>query len=1818
MDTQILKACATGWQVKQEQKYKVFREAWASWFISSSVFMTCLFFVVTSIKMVCSSTPTEDHALPVVLMIAFPTAIAMRWLLKACMLPQYILSINNAFRYFEAMYFIVFGLGYVQSDLIIHKKVMMPLIDVGLALVDGIILQVTAPQALAFSPLKLVSMYYAVTAIQGCNMVAVSHTPGAQVSDIQACNWPGDLSATQWLQIFGSTIAFLVVSFGHEYLCRKAFLNKQTLSVEAMLSRTSSLNPGSVCGLVTAGSDLAGPSCMAATIIPTITANPGKPSALPSIMAAQEGPSAMAASAIPYTKDGPAEPSVVPSIMAAQEGPSAMAASVIPYITANPAIPPTVAAAAATAEEPRGGAFVGELRGGKILDLNQEGSCILSQATVLPKQARNYSQNVHYGKPLSGYVAHAEGGQSTKGVRKPSLSVCIGECFFGFADSAMEMQWAGPIGSTGHLLGFTFMTAVGNFAWYIRFKHGLLSALIWMAMVPSWVARSPTVVYTWPLQLSLFIVTMMRLRTAREQGDIVFKGVTSTEFVPVLDFRLGVSLLELGADIKVTIQDLDVQGVVFFEPGIYTPNISSFQIPAAFGVNSTNSLLIANSTVTTDCETVSLFSEEIGLGSLHSTGTRTSSRTAAASSSPRQKQHPPQTRTLAYTQAVPAGDVTSVFINNFVNGIFSLKNVELKCDGYPSVGHPLGVVFSAKQLHSTLLTMSEIDEQVIVEIFRNLQLPLDWTPVPIRSNAGTHIQGPQNRTVYWDLSSLPLVLANNGSLQLSNLVIINSCVTLFRRDALHPNERTLLASVLFGVSFQGVTLNDSTINNTVVVVKDYDLKYYTYWGLVLLSPFQRLESLSYFLLVAGFQRMVFVDSPQPNRLAISEFSSSIGSDMKNVTFVTEIPADAPPGFHWKPAQFCESGTLANEANQTNLGMFWAASTTELTAHLRTVSVNSSDSLFSKSYPPVILISGNASLVAGHPTNVDAVQFTQCPKTGPVENIGTRGGNPTSVMLDLMNGIDLLSVQRSQYTFLYLQRVTLVNVIPKEVIASSNRPSYDSSVTQISGLPLWAFKLSEQRLTPQLLLDSVTLVLVPPDFLQIYYAAQRGAAWKSGSKSTETLILQTMVFDVIQVDEKGILFNAYVGWGLNASNFLLVPSSPVDPGPLGNITLQPPANDPGHTDAGSSSSVALAVGLGVGLGVLLSLIVGDQELTKSNPGNRVNPREKSSEHAHNWGPGMQKGLNPGVMTMWQQLYETPINMNNSRDFVRNPGSSGPGSSNTVQADKALVSDPTIPSQASNLNGASDTQDGLPTPSPPPAFDPRKEVAQLVEDLSSEGDKLTLLEAIGQGGFGTVYRGRWRNLEVAVKTVLFSESVQTKGRATAQPHQRAILEAAVCSTVIHPNVVITYHYEAAVCSTVIHPNVVTTYHYEAAVCSTVIHPNLVITYRYVAAVCSTAINPNVVTTYRYGALALSFSSASASFVSLPPYIPASPASLFPLFFFSILEAAVCSTAIHPNVVITYRYGALAISSSSASAFASQWHPSFFLFFFAIPEAAVCSTVIHPNVVTTYHYEAAVCSTVIHPNVVITYNYGKLALNKSPYPLFATLEAAVCSNAIHPIVVMVMVVTYNYEAAVCSTAIHPNVVITYRIGTLALSFASASASYWHPFFSLFFFTTLEAAVCSTAIHPNVVITYRIEAAVCSTAIHPNVVTTYRYEASVCSTAIHPNVVITYRYDISPIQKGTTGLNGLTIDESMGNTDWKLYLVQEYCHASMQDALRNYLLHDKNTMAPDMDAVSNYLLHDNNTMAPDMDLVLTVILTIVRDIPFVLSVLFVRLHYS
>ena len=64
---------------------------------------------------------------------------------------------------------------------------------------------------------------------------------------------------------------------------------------------------------------------------------------------------------------------------------------------------------------------------------------------------------------------------------------------------------------------------------------------------------------------------------------------------------------------------------------------------------------------------------------------------------------------------------------------------------------------------------------------------------------------------------------------------------------------------------------------------------------------------------------------------------------------------------------------------------------------------------------------------------------------------------------------------------------------------------------------------------------------------------------------------------------------------------------------------------------------------------------------------------------------------------------------------------------------------------------------------------KAVSMLVSK-GQDGDKLELFQVIGQGASSVVYRGRWRNLDVAVKTVIFAN----RHRDALGARQRAVTE------------------------------------------------------------------------------------------------------------------------------------------------------------------------------------------------------------------------------------------------------------------------------------------------------------------------------------------------------------------------------------------------------------------------------------------------------------
>ncbi|KXZ47914.1 hypothetical protein GPECTOR_32g527 [Gonium pectorale] len=74
-------------------------------------------------------------------------------------------------------------------------------------------------------------------------------------------------------------------------------------------------------------------------------------------------------------------------------------------------------------------------------------------------------------------------------------------------------------------------------------------------------------------------------------------------------------------------------------------------------------------------------------------------------------------------------------------------------------------------------------------------------------------------------------------------------------------------------------------------------------------------------------------------------------------------------------------------------------------------------------------------------------------------------------------------------------------------------------------------------------------------------------------------------------------------------------------------------------------------------------------------------------------------------------------------------------------------------------------------------------------SADNMELVMSEMIGEGTFGKVYRGLWRGSEVAIKTMVLPANMSGKEKR----EKMAVMEAAISSSLAHPNVVATYTYQ-----------------------------------------------------------------------------------------------------------------------------------------------------------------------------------------------------------------------------------------------------------------------------------------------------------------------------------------------------------------------------------------------------------------------------------------
>jgi hypothetical protein len=78
--------------------------------------------------------------------------------------------------------------------------------------------------------------------------------------------------------------------------------------------------------------------------------------------------------------------------------------------------------------------------------------------------------------------------------------------------------------------------------------------------------------------------------------------------------------------------------------------------------------------------------------------------------------------------------------------------------------------------------------------------------------------------------------------------------------------------------------------------------------------------------------------------------------------------------------------------------------------------------------------------------------------------------------------------------------------------------------------------------------------------------------------------------------------------------------------------------------------------------------------------------------------------------------------------------------------------------------------------------------MAQSLASFHDLDTSSHLLGQGGYGSVFKGRWRDLVVAVKRMVLPSELSHRDKR----QMMALMELAITSTLLHPNIVKTHSY------------------------------------------------------------------------------------------------------------------------------------------------------------------------------------------------------------------------------------------------------------------------------------------------------------------------------------------------------------------------------------------------------------------------------------------
>ncbi|GIL63599.1 hypothetical protein Vafri_17636 [Volvox africanus] len=358
-------------------------------------------------------------------------------------------------------------------------------------------------------------------------------------------------------------------------------------------------------------------------------------------------------------------------------------------------------------------------------------------------------------------------------------------------------------------------------------------------------------------------------------------------------------------------------------------------------------------------------------------------------------------------------------------------------------------------------------------------------------------------------------------------------------------------------------------------------------------------------------------------------------------------------------------------------------------------------------------------------------------------------------------------------YIYIQGMHLVNLpnglIHSEGSALAGAPAAAAKAQGLSDVTLYLTNLGVDMCgtgLPSLFLNSSTLIITYTEFRLVHNVVMQSVG--TSSKGSDVVVGSQFNYDIGTIVLDNMHFRSILGWGWNGTSVDLTYMCPTGPPLLYFNLYEPMGGEPESKRLRWWQIALIVIGGVLFLALIASLIAWRTSV------NRLRHEVEAVKSAHMDKKSSDASADRDTVSAGGRL---------GSSHAGNGGGAG---------SQLVVGSPGGPKGSPNGGGGaggggtSDDSGAVQFDRPPLAV-----LNSMMASLTQEMDDqhLTILEVIGQGGFGVVYRGIWKGLNVAVKTITFQDRVA--GGEKAQ--HRAILEAAISSSLAHPNVVSTYSYD-----------------------------------------------------------------------------------------------------------------------------------------------------------------------------------------------------------------------------------------------------------------------------------------------------------------------------------------------------------------------------------------------------------------------------------------